>query len=60
MLRAWRVNEIDEQLCQVQRRLWNLMERLQPYMGEWLRACGGIEAVDGQVGRALGWGAALS
>ncbi|HET9255762.1 MAG TPA: hypothetical protein VFO16_11230 [Pseudonocardiaceae bacterium] len=33
MLRAWQVKEIDEQLYEVQRRLWNLMERHQPYTG---------------------------
>ncbi|MGH4010664.1 MAG: hypothetical protein ACRDTH_21300 [Pseudonocardiaceae bacterium] len=33
MLRAWRVNEIDEQLREVQQRLWDLMEH-QSYTGE--------------------------
>ena len=34
MLRGWRVKEIHEQLCKVQRRLGDLMERHQPYTGE--------------------------
>jgi hypothetical protein len=34
MLRAWRVNEIDDRLGEVQRHLWDLMERHQPYTGE--------------------------
>jgi hypothetical protein len=30
MLRAWQVYKVDEGLCEVQRRLWDLMERHQP------------------------------
>jgi hypothetical protein len=34
MLRTWWVYKVDEGLCEVQRRLWDLMESHQPYPGQ--------------------------